>query len=345
MGNHTLRAMRELGFDEADVYWIDVDEEEAQRLALNDNKVSDLAGWDSEELAALLEDLGDLTGTGFEQADLDELLDELDGQEPVEDDDVPELPVKPVTRPGELIALGDHRLVCGDARDPDFYRRLLQGETAELCWTDPPYGVDYTGRTRRRLKIANDDSSGIAHLLGAAFANVDRSLAPGSPLYVAHPSGPLSAVFMRAFADAGWSHRKTLIWCKDQFVLGRSDYQYAHEPILYGFKPGSGRLGRGGHGWYGGHQQSSVLEVPRPRASRRHPTAKPPELIAIALRNSSRRRALVLDPFAGSGSTLVACERLGRRARLLEIDPAYADVIVDRYEQLTGSKAVREGVD
>ena len=137
----------------------------------------------------------------------------------------------------------------------------------------------------------------------------------------------------------GWRLRQTLVWVKDSFVLGRSDYHYRHEPILYGHKPGGGRIGRGAPGWFGAHAQNSVLEVPRPRASREHPTMKPPELVERCLRNSTRRGDLILDPFAGSGSVLVACERAHRRARLIELDPRYCDVIVDRFERLIGVRA------
>jgi DNA modification methylase len=149
----------------------------------------------------------------------------------------------------------------------------------------------------------------------------------------------LSVTFGTCFIEQGWLLRQTLVWAKDQFVLGRSDYHYRHEPILYGYKPGSGRLGRGGAGWHGDNRQDTLLEVARPRAAREHPTMKPPELIEIGLRNSSARGDVVLDPFAGSGSTLVACERAGRAARLIELDPRYCDVIVARFERLTGARA------
>jgi DNA modification methylase len=164
---------------------------------------------------------------------------------------------------------------------------------------------------------------------------------PGARLYVAHPAGELSLTFGQCFVAQGWRLRQTLVWVKDHFVLGRSDYHYRHEPLLYGHKPGEGRIGRGAKGWFGDNAQDSVLEFPRPRASRDHPTTKPPELIERCLRNSSRRGDRVLDPFAGSGSTLVACEVAGRAARLLETDPRYCDVIVGRFERLTGRRAER----
>jgi DNA modification methylase len=158
-----------------------------------------------------------------------------------------------------------------------------------------------------------------------------------------HPTGSLLPVFVDAFVGAGWELRQTLVWAKDAMVLGHADYHHQHESIVYGYKPrsGAGRLGRGGHGWYGDSRQVSVFEVPRPRAAREHPTTKPPELLARMIRNSTRRRDLVVDPFAGSGSTLVACEHLGRRARLVELDPAYCDVIIARYERVTGRRVDR----
>jgi DNA modification methylase len=340
-GNHTLRCMRELGFSEALVYVIDVDEECATRIMLVDNRTADLAGYDTEELVALLQALGDLGGTGYEQGDLDALLDELAEGVPVEDDEVPPVPAEPLTQVGELVELGAHRLVCGDARDPAVYRLLMGAELASLLWTDPMYGVDFAGRTPARLRIENDQRHGLNGLLVAAFHAADAVLAAGSPLYVLHSAGPTAGVFVDAFVTPGWQLREVLVWVKDSPVLGLADYHFRHEPVLYGFKPGPGRLGRGGPRWHGGNRQSTVLEVPRPRSSQQHATMKPPELVAIALRNSSSRGALVLDPFAGSGSTLVACEQLGRVARLIEIDPGYCDVIVERYERLTGTKAIR----
>jgi len=217
----------------------------------------------------------------------------------------------------------------------------LEGESAELLWTDPPYGVSYEGKTRQALRIEGDGATGLDALLSEAFAAADAVLSPGARLYVAHPAGELSLAFGHAFLAQGWKLRQTLMWVKDQFVLGRSDYHYRHEPIFYGHKAGEGRIGRGAQGWYGDHAQDSVLEVPRPRASHDHPTMKPPELVERCVRNSTRRGGLVLDPFAGSGSTLAACEASGRAARLVELDPRFCDVIVGRFERLTGGRAQR----
>jgi DNA modification methylase len=244
-----------------------------------------------------------------------------------------------------VIELGRHRLVCGDATDAAAYERLLGGEQAQLLWTDPPYGVSYMGKTAKRLTIKNDGADGLVELLQGAFARVDEALVPGAPLYVAHPAGRLSLTFGNAFVAQRWRLYQTLVWVKDALVLGHADYHYRHEPILYGYKPGPGRLGRGAAGWHGDNAQVSVLEVERPKASREHPTMKPPALIEIALQNSSQRGDLVLDPFAGSGSTLIASERTGRCARLIELDPAYCDVIIERFERLTGTAARSPAAD
>jgi DNA modification methylase len=337
-GNHTMQAAKELGWTEIAVTFVDCDEEQAKRIALVDNRTNDLATYDDAELAALLTELPSLEGTGYDQAALDELLDSL-SPAPVLEDEVPPLPAEPRTEPGDLYRLGPHRLLCEDAQDPRSHERLLGGEQARLLWSDPPYGVDYEGKTRARLRIENDRAAGLRSLLDSSFQAADGVLAPGSPVYVCAPAGALIVPFIEAFAATNWELRQTLVWVKDSLVLGRSDYHYRHEQLLYGFKPAQGRLGRGGRGWYGGDSETSVLEVPRPKASREHPTMKPLELIEAALRNSSRRREIVLDPFCGSGSTIVACERAGRRGFGIELDPRYCDVVVDRYQALSGAKA------
>ncbi|MGH2973611.1 MAG: DNA modification methylase [Solirubrobacterales bacterium] len=335
-GNHTLRGAQDLAWDEIAVTYVDCDAEQAKRIVLADNRTNDLAGYDDQALADLLTELPDLAGTGYDQAALDALLDDLD-PEPLAEEELPPPPPEPRTRPGDLYELGRHRLQCGDARDPASYERLLGDKSASLLWTDPPYGVDYTGKTKRQLRIANDSADGLESLLADSFAAIDGALLAGAPIYVAAPGGALLVSFAEAFMNR-WDLRQTLVWVKDTMVLGRSDYHYRHEQLLYGFKLGPGRLGRGGRRWHGSDSETSVLEVDRPKASTDHPTMKPPELIERALRNSSSRRAIVLDPFAGSGSTLVACERTGRRARLIELDPRYCDVICDRYARLTGRK-------
>lgn len=340
-GNHTLRAARELGWSEIAVSFISCDEEQARRIVLVDNRTNDLAGYDTEALAELLGELDTLDGSGYVQADLDTLLDEL-APEPLLEDDAPPPPPDPKTRPGDLYEFGEHRLLCGDARDPKCHARLLGGDQADLLWTDPPYGVSYEGKTKAKLRIENDDAEGLEALLEAAFAAMSGSLRPGAAIYVASPGGRLLLAFGAAFVAAGWDLRQGLVWVKDTLVLGRSDYHYRHEQLLYGFKRGRGRLGRGGAGWAGDDSQSTVLEFARPSASRLHPTMKPPQLVEAMLRNSSKRGDLVLDPFAGSGSTVIAAEHCGRRAALIELDPAYCDVILARYEAAFGGKAKRK---
>jgi site-specific DNA-methyltransferase (adenine-specific) len=217
----------------------------------------------------------------------------------------------------------------------------MAGDRASCLWTDPPYGVNYVGKTADALTLANDDASGLEGLLLSAFRASQEVLIPGASFYIAHPAGPLSQVFTQVIAQLEWRWRQTLIWVKDHFVLGRSDYHYQHEPILFGYLPGKGRRGRGSAGWYGNDAQASIFAIPRPTASPDHPTSKPVALITAMLRNSTREGDRVLDPFAGSGSTLIACTELGRAARCLEVDPRYCDVIVRRWEALTRATATR----
>jgi DNA modification methylase len=240
---------------------------------------------------------------------------------------------------GDLWSVGSQRLLCGDATDAAAVGRLLAGERAHVLWTDPPYGVDYVGKTARAMTIAGDDPAELGDLLRRAFGAVGQVLAPGASVYVCHQSGPRSIEVLRAFTDQGWRLHQQLIWAKDSLVLGHTDYHYRHEPIAYGFAPGGGRRGRGGQGWYGGHAEDSIFDIARPAASREHPTMKPVELVARCLRNSSRPGELVLDPFAGSGTTLVAAETQGRRGCGIELDRGYCDVIVARLEALTGLEA------
>lgn len=258
-------------------------------------------------------------------------------------DHVPRRRARGRVRRGQLWALGEHRMLCGDAREGAHLARLMGSDCASVLWTDPPYGVSYVGKTAEALTIAGDDRAGLAELLEGAFGAADAVLFPGARLYVCGPAGPISVVFAQAFVSGGWQLRQWLVWVKDRMVLGHADYHFRHEPLLYGYRPGPGRWGRGAQGWFGDNAQDSVLEVPRPASSRDHPTAKPTELIRRCLANSSKLGDLVLDTFAGSGSTLIACEQLARRARVLEIDPVYCDVIVRRFEAFTGTRA--EAID
>ena len=259
-------------------------------------------------------------------------------------DAVPEQP-EPRTKRGDLWVLGEHRLLCGDATSSEDLARLMAGAAAQVLWTDPPYGVGYVGKTVRALRIEGDGPGDLAGLLAGAFAAVGDVLAPGAAIYVCHPAGRGARAFWEAFEAQGWRLRQGLVWVKDQMVLGHADYHYRHEPIAFGYAPGGGARGRGRSGWYGGNDQDSVLQVPRPSASREHPTMKPVELVRRCIANSSALGDAVLDPFLGSGTTLVACEMLGRRGYGLELDPAYCDVAVERWEEVTGGSAELMPVD
>jgi site-specific DNA-methyltransferase (adenine-specific) len=231
---------------------------------------------------------------------------------------------------------------------------MMGGDRADCMWTDPPYGVEIVGgshaepaderRARGKPTIRNDGSAGLPDLLGGAWAVATAVLKPGAGIYVTHPANTaLAAVFAEAFNQAGWLLRQNLIWVKDSLVLGHTDYHYRHEPILFGYTDGAtGRLGRsGGSGWYGDHAQTSVFEVPKPSRSESHPTMKPVALVAAMLGNSCPKRGIVYDPFGGSGSTLIAAHQLGQKARLVELDPRYADVIVRRFTEFAGIKPER----
>lgn len=279
----------------------------------------------------------DLDFTGFLADERIDLL-ELDNAEAA--DAVPEVPAKPKSRPGDIYILGPHRVLCGDATKAEDVARVMGGVRSATCmWTDPPYGVSYVGKTKRKLHIENDGKEGLAVLISKAFVAAMSALSEGAAIYVAHPAGAQSAVFINAFLAQGWRLHETLIWVKQALVLGHSDYHYRHEPILFGYAQGGGRRGRGGAGWYGPRNADTVFEVSRPIASRDHPTSKPVDLVAPMVRNSSRAGETVFDPFLGSGTTLIVAEATKRVCRGLELDPRFVDVIVERWEKFTGRKA------
>lgn len=318
--------------------------------AIADNRHVELGGWIMENLADNLSMLAEhdelaLEGTGFDADDLQQMLDDLDAQSGREEgntdpDHVPDPPGEPVSGRGDVWLLGEHRVMCGDSTALADVEKLTLGE-ADAMWTDPPYGVSYVGKTKDALTISND-GEGAPALFADVLVCAEAVLKPGAPFYVAHPPGALSVRFGQAVLAHGWRIHQTLVWVKDSMVLGHADYHYKHEPMLYGYKPGSGRLGRGGDGWYGDNSQVSVFEVERPKASREHPTSKPVELIVRCLQNSTRRGDVVLEPFGGGGSTLIACEHLNRKARVMEIDPKYVDVICRRFQEFTGKLPVLE---
>ena len=313
-------------------------ETQKRAFRIADNQLALNAAWDPDVLRLELKALAAaaelaLDLTGFDPDELDRLLAEPETEEELTDPDIaPPPPRVPVTVVGDLWVLGDHRLLCGDATDKEAIETLLAGETAAMVFTDPPYNVAYQGKTAQKLQIHND-------ALGEKFyAFLRQSLANliavcQGAIYVCMSSSELHTLY-RAFTDAGGHWSTFLIWAKHHFTLGRSDYQRQYEPILYGWPE------KIEHYWCGDRNQGDVWFISRPMANREHPTAKPVELVERAIENSSRIRDVVLDPFAGSGTTLIACQRRKRRARLMELDPGYADVICQRWQQYTGKSAV-----
>ena len=349
-GHTRWKAAQQLGLDRVPVRYLDLDPADAHLLALADNRLAEKARWDDEVLAAVLADLraqqADLAASGFTDTELAKLLADADSASGGDEAPEPELSradelaVKWGTQAGQLWAIPSrstpsktHRLLCGDSTKDEDVARVMAGERACCLWSDPPYGVHYVGKTKAKLTIANDALSGdkLYEFLSAAFAAADgHALAEGAAIYVAHPGGALALQFMLAFDHAGWRLHQTLVWVKDSMVLGHSDYHWRHEPILYGFKPGKGRLGRGGAGWFGDNAQTTVFEVPRPKASEEHPTMKPPELVAVMIHNSCPPGGLVYEPFSGSGSTIAACESSGRVCAAIELEPKYVAVALER---------------
>ena len=322
---------------------LDLKDPRARQLAIADNRSGEVSlEWDPEMLKGLAGDGIDLAP--FWSADELEKLWPRNADLLTDEDEVPPVPAEPTSKLGDLWVLGDSRLLCGDATKREDVRRLMGNDTASCMWTDPPYGVSYVGKTKAAKTIQGDDVGGLRALLDAAFANANFVLAAGSPVYVAHPPGALNVTFGNAFLAVGWRLHQTLIWDKGTMVLGHSDYHFAHEPIFYGYTGGGqGRFGRGGKGWFGTDSERSILSFQKPSRSEDHPTMKPVGLVERCLINSTPVGALVLDLFGGSGSTLIACARTGRKCFMLELDPGYCDVIVARWQRLAGKGAVLDG--
>lgn len=349
-GHTRLAAARSLGMTTVPVHVArGLTKAQVRAYRIADNRTGQEAEWDNDLLALEFADLAgegfDLSLTGFDPDELTALMAPASGiLDGADLDDAPPLPAEPITKPGDLIILGRHRVLSGDSTKAEDVARLMVGSVAECLWTDPPYGVSYVGKTKDALTIENDGAEGLEALLGGAFAAADSALAPGGRVYCAAPAGPRNLAFRVAFVAAGWRLHQELVWVKSSMVLGHADYHYRHEPILYGYKPGEGRVGRGDHPgtrWYGDHSQTSVFEIDKPSRSKEHPTMKPVELVRRCLENSSKAGDVILDTFGGSGTTLLAAEVLGRTACLMELDPRYCDVIVMRWETATGEKAER----
>lgn len=338
-GNHTYLAAKKLGWKTIQATTVDVDDDQAAQIVLADNRLADLGGYDDETLSALLSDVSSLDGLGWSQDDVDELAAALEPERDdseVEDVEVPDDAPQRVKR-GEIWVLGEHRLMCGDSTKPEDMRKLLGGGEADLWLTDPPYNVAIVGKTKKHLTIENDswaNDDEFVEFLRKAFVTALDVLKPGCAFYVWFAQVQAEN-FLAAADKAGMTIRQTLIWAKSTFSLGRQDYQWKHEPCLYGWKDGAS------HRWFSDRKQTTVLEFEKPARNAEHPTMKPVPLMAYEIRNSSRVGDTVLDSFGGSGSTLMACEQTGRKCVTMELDPHYCDVILKRWEDYTGQKAER----
>jgi DNA modification methylase len=342
-GHGRLLAARKLGLDRVPVIELShLSPIQKRAYILADNRIAENAGWDEELLKVELAELKlgdyDLSLTGFDADEIDQLLDGESNDGLTDEDAVPETPTQPISKPGDIWQLGDHRLLCGDATDPTCYKVLLSDELADMVFTDPPYNVDYANTPKDKQRcthrpILNDNlGADFGGFLQAACAQM-LSVTKGA-LYIAMSSSELDTL-QSAFRSAGGKWSTFVIWAKNTFTLGRADYQRQYEPMLYGWRDGNDRY------WCGARDQGDVWFVKKPVKNDLHPTMKPVELVERAVRNSSKSRDIVLDPFGGSGTTLIACEKSGRRARLIELDPKYVDVIVKRWEEFTGKKATR----
>ena len=332
-GHQRVTVLRDLGYSEIDCIVIDIDKTKERALNIALNKIT--GEWNKELLADLIAELQDsdfdVTFTDFDPPEIEQLMNSVHDKEIVEDDfDIDSQLQQPtVTREGDLWLLGEHRLVCGDSTLPETYDLLMAGRKANLVVTDPPYNVDYEGSAG---KIKNDKMAEeqFEKFLFAAYVNMEQNMMDDASIYVFH-SDSHGLAFRRAFEEAGFYLSGCCIWKKNSLVLGRSPYQWLHEPVLFGWKKG------GRHQWYADRKQTTVWEYDKPKKNDLHPTMKPVNLIAYPIKNSSMSNCIVLDPFGGSGSTLVAADQLKRICYTVELDPKYADVIVNRYLAQVGS--------
>jgi site-specific DNA-methyltransferase (adenine-specific) len=342
-GNHRVMAAKALGWETVPVQWVDVTPEEELRILVVDNRTTRIGQDDTTKITDILAELANtpigLEGTGYGAADLDALIDELAGMtEPAElltdPDEVPE-DVETRCKAGDLWILGRHRLLCGDSTKADDVARLMDGALADLYLTDPPYNVAYEGGSKKRTAIANDamNTDSFRTFLFDVFSNAFDHMNPGASFYIWHADTE-GYNFRGAILDCNQQLRQCLVWNKDNSMFSRQDYHWKHEPCLYGWKDGAA------HSWYTDRKQTTVLEFKRPSRSEEHPTMKPVELFEYQIGNSCPPNGLVLDTFLGSGTSIIASEKLGMKCYGLELDAHYCDVIIQRWENATGQKAV-----
>jgi len=341
-GHGRLMAARKLGYTEVPTIELsEMTETQKRAYVIADNRLALNAGWDNEmltvELNELLADGYSLNILGFDAKELDALLEPevIDGL--TDEDAVPEVGPEPITKPGDVWVLGKHRLMCGDSTSITDIERLAGEALVDMWLTDPPYNVAYEGKTKDALKIQNDSMGDeqFRQFLRDAYVAADAVMRPGAVFYIWH-SDSEGYNFRGAAQDAGWKVRQCLIWKKSSLVMGRQDYHWKHEPCLYGWKEGAGHL------WSADRKQTTILEFDRPSRNGEHPTMKPVALFEYQLLNNTKGGDIVLDSFGGSGTTLIAAEKNGRIACGTELSASYVDLMVKRWEDFTGKKAVLE---
>ena len=341
-GHLRLKAAKKLGIETVPVMLCDdMTDAQIKAFRISVNRVAEFAEWDDEMLRvefAELSELGfDLDLTGFSLDEIDAL--KITEVEPglTDEDAVPEAPEQPVTVDGDVWLLGRHRLMCGDSTSIDAMERLCEGQLVDMWLTDPPYNVAYEGKTKDALTIKNDKmgDDSFRAFLRDAYVAADAVMKAGAVFYIWHADSE-GYNFRGAAKDACWTVRQRLIWKKQTMVMGRQDYHWKHEPCLYGWKDGAAHL------WATDRKQTTILEFDRPSRNAEHPTMKPVELFEYQMLNNTKGSDIVLDSFAGSGTTAIACEKHGRQARLMELDPKYCDVIIKRWQDFTGKQATLE---
>lgn len=339
-GHGRLLAARKLGMDQVPVIVLDHLTKAQQRaLVIADNQLALNAGWNMEMLKAEIADLKlddfDIDLLGFDDKFLDGLLEPEPIKGLTDEDAVPDVPETPKTVLGDVWVMGNHRLMCGDSTSIDAMQTLTGGGMVDMWLTDPPYNVAYEGKTKDALTIQNDSMSddSFRQFLRDAYTAANAVMKPGAVFYIWHADSE-GYNFRGAAKDAGWQVRQCLIWKKSVMVMGRQDYHWQHEPCLYGWKDGAGHL------WSSDRKQTTILEFDKPSRNREHPTMKPVELFEYQMLNNTKGADIVLDSFGGSGTTMIAAEKHGRHARLMELDPKYCDVIIKRWQDFTGQRAV-----
>ena len=340
-GHQRLKVLKELGYTEVECVVVDLDQEKEKALNIALNKIS--GDWDNDKLEELLAELKqtdiDMDITGFSFDEVDEILKDITGskEDDFDLDQALDEIEEPISKRGDVWILGKNRLMCGDSTQKEDVMHLMNSQEADMLLTDPPYNVDYEGKTSEALKIENDNMSETEfyNFLLDSFKNMFDSIKYGGSAYVFHADTE-GLNFRNAFKSCGFKLAQCLVWVKNTFVMGRQDYQWRHEPILYGWKPGAG------HYFVDNRKQSTVLEFDKPSRNAEHPTMKPVDLLVYLIKNSSKENDLILDLFGGSGSTLIAAEQTQRRCYTMELDPKYCDVIMKRWENLTGEKAILE---